>query len=130
MNDFLNLAIEKLANQSQQPPEQKRSAKAQECAKAIKDLTLQAVVNFVNTTNAGFDLVWKNQFGLAPQEVCDALGVEALGVFARHRAASEFLTAQAPAVAALLRTVPEGYEISYEMADGKPTGRVTITETE
>jgi hypothetical protein len=121
MSDFLNAEIAKLANPQQNQPT--RGQRAKESADAIKQIAVQSVVQFVNNINQGFQLIWQNQMGLSPQEVCDALGTDARGVFERHAATAQFLVTQAPAIAALLATVPDGYTISYN-----EDGTVVISE--
>lgn len=43
----------------------------------------------------GLQLVWDNNRGLTPQQVCDGLGTDAANAFAFHRALGEFLVAAA-----------------------------------
>lgn len=51
----------------------------------------------VNCQNDGIDLVWHNAFGLTPQEAIDALGTDAVKVFAFHSALTTLLATQAAA---------------------------------
>lgn len=128
MSDFLN---EELANQTPaEPARPTREQRATEAATQIKQSAVSSTRAFVESINSAFDLVWENPFGLTPGEVAEALGTDALAVFARHAATAQFLIGQASSLASVIKTVPEGYTISYEMAeDGvAPTGRVTITE--
>lgn len=121
MSDFLNAEIAKLANPQQNQPT--RGQRAKESADAVKQIAVQSVVQFVNQLNQGFQLIWSNPVGLSPQEVCDALGADAAGVFQRHAATAAFLVKQAPAIAPMLATVPEGYKIAYN-----EDGTVVISE--
>lgn len=129
MSDFLN---EELAQQETEPARPTREQRAAEAATQIKQSAVSSTRAFVDAINSAFDLVWNNPYGLTPGEVAEALGADALAVFSRHAATAQFLISQASSLANVIKTVPEGYAISYEMAeDGvTPTGRVTITEPE
>jgi hypothetical protein len=51
----------------------------------------------INCQNDGIDLIWRNAFGLTPQEAISALGTDAVQVFAFHSALTQLLAAQAAA---------------------------------
>lgn len=53
--------------------------------------------NMVNCQHDGIDLIWHNAFGLTPQEAIDALGTNAVKVFAFHAALTLLLYTQAQA---------------------------------
>jgi hypothetical protein len=123
MTDFLTSELQKIANPHANQPT--RGTRARESAEAVKQIAIKSVLQFVQSLNEGFDLIWSNEYGLSPQEVCDALGTEASGVFQRHASAAQYLVSQSPAVAPLLRQLNPQYVILHE-----PDGRVKITEKE
>ena len=54
-------------------------------AKRIREYAGQTYQQLLNTQQQGIDMVWDNQMELTPQEVCDSLGVDAVGIFQLHR---------------------------------------------
>ncbi len=71
--DFLDAAIA-AQTASSEPAKPTRLSRARESADAIKQISIQAALQFVGQTNAGFEMLWNNPYGLSPQEVATALG--------------------------------------------------------
>lgn len=126
MSDLINDALEEIANQASQPPAEPRSKHAKESAEQADQHALNGLLAFINGLNASHDLVWKNPRGLSPQEVVNQWGDGAAQRFADHRSAVQYLSAQKPAAAKLLKQ----YDASIWSVTANDDGTVTISEVE
>jgi hypothetical protein len=65
--------------------------KQERVSKRILNMTAQTYNQLVQTQKQGINMVWKNQQGLTPQQVCDSLGENASKVFDFHGILTEVI---------------------------------------
>lgn len=120
---FLDAAIaENAASRDAQPTREELAALAAEQTKAI---SVRATIDFVESLNHGFSIVWNNASGLTPQEVLDAIGTDASDIFNDHAATIGYLASKSASVLALVRMPPEHAKITHNQ-----DGTVTVTFAE
>lgn len=123
MSDFLDQALADKANQQEQEQGPSVDELLDQSVQALEHHSIRSTLRFIDGVNAGFDVVWNNEYGLTPEQVVERLGTNASAVFQRHAAVVQFLAGQSAETLKLVRLPPSEYTITHE-----PDGRVTLTK--
>lgn len=75
------------------PTEETLEEKKVGAARDIAELSQLHWVRMMDVYQTGLDLVWHNNRGLTPQQVCDELGTSAAATFYAHGLLADFLRA-------------------------------------
>jgi hypothetical protein len=123
-------------------PTPKPDAPSVRAMKVAADIEQHAVLTMrthIQQLNNGMLAFWQNP-AATPQQIAEALGTKAAAIFAEHSAAVAALVARHPFLTLVpadevkdggahqLIVPPAWAEITPEVVDGQPTGRVVIAE--